>query len=147
MLNFFLDIYLYNIDIDLKFFDPFGYKSMKDSNISPIDEYLKNLPEERRIVLSGLRKIIKETAPHVVETMQYKMPTYILNDEFLCALASQKHYISLYTDVDIVNKYRDRLSHLNIGKSCIRFKKADELPLDTVKNILSDVINKQKSLL
>ena len=58
----------------------------------------------------------------------------------MCAFASQKQYMSLYMDVDLVKEHADELSHLNVGKSCIRFTKIDNLPLDTVEQILKETV-------
>jgi uncharacterized protein YdhG (YjbR/CyaY superfamily) len=68
------------------------------------------------------------------------MPTYDYAGEGLCAFASQKHYMSLYMDVELVAKHKDELSHLNPGKSCIRFTELDTLPLETVKQILRETV-------
>jgi uncharacterized protein YdhG (YjbR/CyaY superfamily) len=108
-----------------------------------VDKYLKDLDGIRRSSLSGLRDLIAETIPEIHETMKYRMPTYELS-EMVCAFASQKHYMSLYMDQDLIEKYRDRFGKLNVGKSCIRFKKLSELPLEVIKAILVETVQKQK---
>ena len=80
-----------------------------------------------------------------METIKYRMPTYEYGDGVLCAFASQKHYMSLYMDTDIVEKHREELTGLSIGKSCIRFKKMDQLPLDTIKRMLEETVQKRRS--
>jgi hypothetical protein len=45
-------------------------------------------------------------------------------------------------DVDSVAGHSDELSHLNVGKSCIRFTKIEKLPLDTVELILKETVAK-----
>jgi hypothetical protein len=67
------------------------------------------------------------------------MPTYEL-DDVVCSFASQKHYMSLYMDVDLVEKHRVELEHLDVGKSCIRFKRIEDLPLETVSQILVETV-------
>ena len=74
--------------------------------------------------------------------MKYKMPTYDYAGEGLCAMASQKNYISFYMDVDSVAEHSDELSHLNVGKSCIRFTRIEKLPLDTIEQILKETVAK-----
>ncbi len=64
--------------------------------------------------------------------MRYNMPTYE-QDEVVLGMASQKHYMSLYPDVELVEKYRNELSHLNCGKSCVRFKRLSDLPMEVIK--------------
>jgi uncharacterized protein YdhG (YjbR/CyaY superfamily) len=103
-----------------------------------IDEYLEGLTPERRAALSQLRNLIFEVVPDAVEDFQYRMPTYWVEGESLCAMASQKHYMSLYMKVDLVEKHRGELVELDCGKSCIRFRKLEKLPLDTVRSILHE---------
>ena len=108
------------------------------------DNYFKTLSQDRKNNLETLRALILEVAPGIKETMRYNMPTYEF-DEVVVAMASQKHYMSLYLDVDLVDKYKNELSHLNCGKSCVRFKNINDLPLDTIKAILTETLQKQTS--
>ena len=105
-------------------------------------EYFNSLEPGRKKDLSVLRKLIKEEIPGVKETMEYKMPSYELNGTVLFALASQKNYMSLYCCErdDLLEKHKKELSHLNNGKSCIRFKKIEDLPLNTVRKILRELV-------
>jgi uncharacterized protein YdhG (YjbR/CyaY superfamily) len=112
--------------------------------MNSIDEYFQNLNPERRSALETVRSLILETLPEATETMKYRMPTYEL-DEVVCAFASQKHYMSLYMDTVLVEKYKPQMEDLSIGKSCIRFKRADELPLDVIKKILVETVQQQRS--
>jgi uncharacterized protein YdhG (YjbR/CyaY superfamily) len=53
------------------------------------------------------------------------------------AFASQKNYISLYIlRTDVVATHRDRLTGLDVGKSCIRFRKPDQLDDEVVRSML-----------
>jgi len=112
-----------------------------------VDTYLQNLEPERRTALVELRSLVFQVVPDAVETMKYRMPTYQYEDDMLCAFASQKHYISLYMDVGIVEKHRTELQHLNVGKSCIRFKRIEQLPLETIQTMLSETVQRRKASL
>jgi uncharacterized protein YdhG (YjbR/CyaY superfamily) len=105
-----------------------------------VDEYLDALHPQRRAALTEVRSLVLETVPHAVETMRYRMPTYDYRDHMLCAFASQKRYMSLYMDTDIVDKHRADLAHLDLGKSCIRFRRLDQLPLDTIELMLEETV-------
>ena len=107
-----------------------------------VDEYLAGLEPGRREALTTLRSLILEMVPDADETMKYRMPTYEYDGRALCAFASQKHYMSLYMDVELVEKHRAELIGLDVGKSCIRFRKLDKLPLDTVRQILSETVQR-----
>ena len=114
--------------------------------MTEVEQYLSNLDDNRKAMLETVRKLILKTVPDVQETMKYRMPTYELNGNVVCSLASQKNYVSLYMDTSLVKKYSAELKHLKPGKSCIRFRKIDSLPLDTVEKILKETVESQKNL-
>jgi len=89
--------------------------------------------------------MVFEVIPDAVETMKYRMPTYEYGDGVLCAFASQKYYMSLYMDTGILENHREKLTGLSIGKSCIRFRKMDQLPLDTTKRMLEETVQIRRS--
>ena len=105
-----------------------------------VDEYLAGLQADRREALTELRAIVLSEAPDAVETMKYRMPTYEYQGGVLCAFASQKQYMSLYMDTDLVEVHRAELAGLSVGKSCIRFRKLDKLPLETVRTMLRETL-------
>ena len=93
--------------------------------------------------MEKLRELVLEVAPDAVETMQYRMPTYDYAGETLCAFASQKRYMSLYMDTQVVERHREQLQGLDVGKSCIRFKRLDALPLDVVELMLKETVHRR----
>ena len=103
-----------------------------------VKAYLADLAPERQTALTELRSLILETVPDAVETMKYRMPTYEYGPGVLCAFASQKQYMSLYVEVEAVEQHREDLAGLSVGKSCIRFRKLEQLPMDTVRTILEE---------
>lgn len=107
-----------------------------------VDAYLENLVPDRRAALTELRLLIREAAPNAVESMKYRMPTYEYEGGVLVAFASQKHYMSLYMDTELVEAHRRELAGLSVGKSCIRFRRLEQLPLDTVRTILYETLEK-----
>lgn len=103
-----------------------------------VDVYLSGLDPDRREALSELRELVLDMVPDAVETMKYRMPTYEYQGGVLCAFASQKQYMSLYMDTDLVEQHRADLDGLSVGKSCIRFRRLDRLPLGTVRTMLRE---------
>jgi uncharacterized protein YdhG (YjbR/CyaY superfamily) len=108
--------------------------------IEEVDQYLENLEPGRRSALAQLRSLILETVPDAAESLKYKMPNYDYGEAILCAFASQKHYMSLYVEPRILDRHRRELKHLSLGKSCIRFKSIDQLPLEIVRKILEETV-------
>jgi uncharacterized protein YdhG (YjbR/CyaY superfamily) len=106
--------------------------------MTDVDAYLAELSEERAEALRSLRVLIREAIPGVQETMAYKMPTFETSG-FVCAMAAQKRYLCLYVcDVEIVDRYRAELAHLNLGKGCIRFQRFADLPVETIEALVKD---------
>ncbi|MDB6024838.1 MAG: hypothetical protein JWM68_1061 [Verrucomicrobiales bacterium] len=114
------------------------------SKAKTVNEYLAELPPERRAALSTLRALIRKTVPGVIESMQYGMPGYVIG-EVMLGLASQKHYMAFYCCDTVVDNYRSLLGKLNCGKSCIRFKNLEELPLDVIATIIRDIVKRKAS--
>ena len=126
------------------------------SRASTPKEYLDELPEERRKAISKVRSVIRKHLPKgYKETMQYGMISYVVplsrypdgylkrKDEPLpyISLASQKNHMAvyfgnLYSEKELLrwfeNAYEKAGKKLDMGKSCVRFKKLENLPLDVI---------------
>ena len=115
------------------------------STATSVPEYLAEQPPDRQHALTRVRSVIRNVAPDAKESMQYGMLAYELNGMF-CGLASQKNYMALYVcDPEIVDAHRETLGKLNCGKGCIRFRKIEELPLDTIMAIMTDARAKRRA--
>jgi hypothetical protein len=94
---------------------------------------------------------IGKAAPTLKPHFAYNMPGYgsfkyknykkEVIDWPTIALASQKNYISLYVCAVengeyIAEKYKDTLGKVSVGRNCIRFKKIDDVNLETLKKVI-----------
>lgn len=121
------------------------------------DEYFSKTGE-REPVLRAVDELIRRTAPDFERTMvsgmamnmvgygmfHYKGKSGREGDWPIVALANQKNYISLYVCAIIDGKYvaetkADELGKVSVGRSCIRFKKLEDINLKTVEEILADL--------
>jgi hypothetical protein len=124
------------------------FKAVKAKSIK---EYFDLLPDERRKPIEFLDKFIKKTVPKLKPIFAYNMLGYgifkyknykkEIIDWPVISLASQKNYISVYIcAVDdsgyIAEKYKRELGKVSVGKSCIRFKKIEDLDLKIFKKVL-----------
>jgi len=125
-------------------------------------EYIKELPEERKEVISKLREIILKNLPKGFEEqitygmLGYVVPHSIYPDGYHCDpkqplpfinLASQKNHVALYhsgiySDPKLYDwfvaeypKYID--TKLDMGKSCIRFKNMKKIPFKLIGELVS----------
>ena len=133
---------------------------MASSAAKTVKLYLDELPEDRHIEVAKVRKIILINLPKgYEEVMQYGMISYIIpftiypityNNQplVIASLGSQKNYISLYlmgvygdskTNAWFMEEYKKSGKKLNMGKSCLRFKKADDIPLDLIAKVIARI--------
>lgn len=123
----------------------------KPVKATSIKEYFEMLSDDRKVTIKFLDTFIKKTAPSLNPIFTYNMLGYgtfkckNYNKEIIdwptIALANQKNYISIYvcSVVDgeyLAETYKDTLGKVNVGKSCIRFKKLEDLNLETLKKVI-----------
>jgi uncharacterized protein YdhG (YjbR/CyaY superfamily) len=123
----------------------------KPTTATSVDEYLAAVPKERRDIIAFLHNFIPSVAPeltpHFASNMlgygsfRYRNYKKEVIDWPIVALANQKQYISLYICAleqgeYLAEKYSDELGTVSVGKSCIRFKKLEEVNLSELKKIL-----------
>jgi len=123
------------------------------SEAATVKQYLAELPEERRKAVEAVRQVILDNLPAGYEEVMnwgmitYQVPfdtypdTYNGKPLMYAALASQKNYMSLYltgTYLDeparknFVEQYGSTGKKLDMAKSCVRFKKLEDLPLPLI---------------
>jgi hypothetical protein len=101
-----------------------------------VDDYVAAAPSERQATLRRLRALIFSTVPGARETIQSGMPFYEYNG-MLCAFAAQKRYFSFYVlNGAIVEAHKGLLAGLDVGKGCIRFRRDEQLPDETIRTLL-----------
>ena len=131
---------------------------MAQSAAQTVEEYLNELPADRREAITATRNVILEHLPEGYdETMQYGMISYVIPLErypvtynrlplAYASLASQKNYMSLYlmnvygdteTERWFTERYKASGRKLNMGKSCVRFKTLEDLPLELVGEVIA----------
>lgn len=130
------------------------------SAASTVDEYLASLPEDRREVISAVRDVVNANLPDgYVESMAFGMigwgipladypDTYNGQPLGTAALASQKNHMAIYLmalyssepeEQWFRDEYAKRGIRLDMGKSCVRFKHLDQVPLDVIGEVISKV--------
>jgi hypothetical protein len=119
--------------------------------------YIDQISEDRKAIMQELRKTIKDNLPKgYLEEMSYGMIGYVVPHELypkgyhcdpklplpFLSIASQKNFIAIYhmgmyADVNLLNWFTEEFpkhskSKLDMGKSCIRFKKTNEIPMKLI---------------
>lgn len=136
---------------------------MHSASTTP-DEYLSSLPEDRKPAMTALRNVILENLPEgFAEVMSYGMLGYVVPHSIYASgyhcdpkqplpfmsMASQKNFIALYhmgiySDKSLLSWFKDEYSKqssskVDMGKSCIRFKKPGEIPMDLIGKLASKI--------
>ena len=130
---------------------------MATSKAATVDAYLAELPEDRRAVVSAVRDVVLRNLPEGYrESMAFGMigygiplerypDTYNRQPLAYAAIAAQKNYYALYLmsaytgeqEQAIRDAFEAAGKKLDMGKSCIRFRKLDDLPLEALGRIIA----------
>jgi len=131
---------------------------MVQSAAKTVGAYLKELPAERRAEMNKVLAVLRKSMPKgYKETMGYGMMGWIVplsrypetyNGQPLpyVGLAAQKNACSLYlmgcymdarSTKTLAAAFRKEGKKLDMGKSCLRFKRADDLPLDAIGKLVA----------
>lgn len=138
------------------------------STAKTVKEYLASLPEDRLQAMTILQKVIKKNLPKgFEESMQYGMITFVVPHSIypkgyhckpqdalpFVSIASQKNFIAIYhMGIYADNKLLDWFvtefpkhskSKLDMGKSCIRFKKIEQIPYKLIGELATKMTPQQ----
>lgn len=128
------------------------------------EEYINQLPEDRKVAIGKLRNAIKENLPEgFIETMSYGMIGYVIPHSLypngyhcdpklplpFINIASQKnnitiHHMGIYANKELLDWFVSEYAKcsnakLDIGKGCIRFKNLDEIPYELIGKLCSKI--------
>jgi len=133
----------------------------KPTKAKTVKEYLADVPPERKELVEFIHAFIQKTVPtlkpHFAANMlgygsfPYKSSSMKKEMEWpVVSLANQKQYVSLYVCSVVDGKYvaeshAKELGKVSVGKSCIRFKKLEDVNLDGLKKVLK-IAEKQPGL-
>ena len=116
-----------------------------------VEEYLLRVSEDRKKDIDFIHDFIQKTVPGLKPyfatnmigygSFQYLDSKKQKRDWPIIALANQKNYISIYVcavsgEQYAAEKYEKELGKVSVGRSCIRFKKIEDVNFDTLKIVL-----------
>jgi hypothetical protein len=123
----------------------------KPTQAKTAKEYLASVPQDRQEMILFLHEFIKKTVPSLKPHFAYNMLGYgsfpyknYKKEDIewpVISLANQKNYVSIYVcsvdkDGYLAEQYKDQLGKVSVGKSCIRFKKVEDVDLKILKKVL-----------
>ena len=129
-----------------------------------VEDYINQAPEERQAALSQMRQVLRDNLPQgFSEALNYGMPGYVVPHSLYPAgyhcdpklplpfvsFANQKNFIALYhmglyTSEEHMAWFKaswdaSQWGKLDMGKSCIRFKKVDKIPWDLLSELATKI--------
>ena len=131
---------------------------MARSSAATVEEYLDELAPDRREQIEAMREVVLENLPDGYEEamnwgmISWEIPlerypkTYNKQPLMYAALASQKNYMSLYLmcvyahegrHAEFERRFKASGKKLDMGKSCVRFKSVDDLPMDLIAETIA----------
>ena len=131
---------------------------MVRSNAATVEEYLSELNPSRREQIEAMRDVVLQNLPDGYEEamnwgmISWEIPlerypeTYNKQPLMYAALASQKNYMSLYLmcvyahegkHTEFERRFKESGKKLNMGKSCVRFKSVEDLPMDLIAETIA----------
>ncbi len=138
------------------------------SKATTVEQYIAELPEDRKNIISEIRKVFKKNLPKGFEEgMSYGMigfyvPHKLYPNGYHCNpklplpfinVASQKNHIAIYhmgiyASKDLLKWFegewpKHSTKKLDMGKSCLKYKKADEVPLKLIAELATKVTPQQ----
>jgi uncharacterized protein YdhG (YjbR/CyaY superfamily) len=136
--------------------------------IATVQDYIQSLPEDRQSAITKLCSIVKKNLPKGFEEcisygmIGYSVPHSLYPKGYHCdpkialpflSIASQKNFIAIYhmgiyADPTLLNWFTQEYpkhskGKLDMGKSCIRFKKADQIPFELIAELATKMTAKQ----
>jgi Domain of unknown function (DU1801) len=116
-----------------------------------VEEHIDSLPDDRRELVRTVHETVRAAAPELETKMwsgkfigygtyHYRYASGREGDWFPIGLANNKQYVSLYLcacddDGYLAEQNAARLGNVSVGKSCIRFKRLEDLDLDVVSEL------------
>ena len=100
-----------------------------------VDEYISSFPQDKKNLLSEIRKAIKEAEPDAEEVISYNMPAIRMN-QIIVWYAAFKNHIGLYPKASGIAAFKKELSVYKGAKGSVQFPLNKPLPVELISRIV-----------
>ncbi|MHB8789099.1 MAG: iron chaperone [Desulfobulbaceae bacterium] len=108
-----------------------------------IYEYIATFPPEIQDILKQVRATIKKAAPGAEETIKYRIPTFVLNEN-LVHFAALKNHIGFYPTPSGIEEFKHELAEYKLAKGSVQFPIDKPMPLRLIEKIVKFRVNEVK---
>jgi uncharacterized protein YdhG (YjbR/CyaY superfamily) len=119
--------------------------AMSRRQFKTIDEFIASFPENVRIVLEELRRVIRESAPTAEETISYGIPTFDLNGRHLVHFSAYKNHVGFYPTSSGIEAFRKELSPFKTSRGTVQFPLDKPVPFVLVRKIVKFRVKETES--
>lgn len=105
-----------------------------------IDEYLQELPPERRAILVQIREIIRQEAPMATEAIRYGLPTFVLKGN-LIHFGAMKRHVGFYPSPACLEAFSLQLVDYATSKGAVQFPYHRAVPFDLIRRMVTWRVN------
>ena len=117
---------------------------MPQAKPATINEYIASFPEDIQKVLEQVRETISQAAPEAGETINYGIPTFMLNGN-LVHFAAFKNHIGFYATPTGHEAFAEELSNYKQGKGSVQFPLNKPMPLELITSIVQFRVKEQQA--
>ncbi|MBK8255767.1 MAG: DUF1801 domain-containing protein [Polyangiaceae bacterium] len=100
-----------------------------------IDEYIATFPPEVQAILQKVRSTIQKVAPDATETINYQIPTFVLNGN-LVHFAGYKNHIGFYPGAAGIAQFQSEITEYKNAKGSVQFPLTDPIPYPLIERIV-----------
>ncbi|NMB54439.1 MAG: hypothetical protein GYA15_07020 [Leptolinea sp.] len=100
-----------------------------------VDVYIAGFPEDIRLKLQEIRRVIHETAPQATEKISYQMPTFYLNGN-LVHFAAFKNHIGFFPAPTGLEAFKEEIAAYPNSKGGVQFPYDRPIPFDLIRRIV-----------
>lgn len=105
--------------------------------MNAVDDYLDQLPDERRAALAHIRDLVHQGYPDAVEKISYNMPTFVVEGHAIGGFLSHQKFMSWYTHSgSTLTTLSSEISGRQQTKSSLHFTVAEPLPDGLIRLLL-----------
>lgn len=112
---------------------------MVQSKAASVDDFMLEVAPERRPALDRLRSLCLDVFGPESELMAFGMPAYGPPKLPWIAFNSQKQHIAFYVGETAMDAFAERLTGIDHGKGCVRWRKADRMDFALIADMLAHV--------
>lgn len=120
----------------LRFKNSLVKNSQSQESSASIDEYIAGFPPEVQVLLNRMRATIQKAAPRAEETIKYRIPTFV-QDENLVHFAAFKNHIGFYPTPSAIEAFKSELAPFESAKGSVKFPLEKAIPWGLITRMVT----------